>query len=141
MAGLVIRGCSVLVVPEAGECSVEEARDIHVEDGAITAITPAGELPAEGEVVDAVGLIDVPGLINSHTHSPMVMMRGAAEDLSIDDWFNKKIWPMEVNLTPERVRQLDGDLRPVSTAGGRARLYPVGRIEHLAGLRDARGQR
>ena len=34
----------------------------------------------------------------------MVMMRGAAEDLSIDDWFNQKIWPMEVNLTAERVR-------------------------------------
>lgn len=46
-----------------------------------------------------------------------------------------------LHLTPERVRQLDGDLRPVSTAGGRARLYPVGRIEHLAGLRDARGHR
>ena len=104
MAGLVVRGCSVLVVPDAGECRVEEARDIHVEDGAITTITSTGELPAEGEVVDASGLIAVPGLINSHTHSPMVMMRGAAEDVSIGDWFNQKIWPMEVNLTPERVR-------------------------------------
>jgi 5-methylthioadenosine/S-adenosylhomocysteine deaminase len=34
----------------------------------------------------------------------MVMMRGAAEDLGIDDWFNRRVWPMEVNLTPERVR-------------------------------------
>jgi 5-methylthioadenosine/S-adenosylhomocysteine deaminase len=34
----------------------------------------------------------------------MVMMRGAAEDLAIEDWFNQRIWPMEVNLTPERVR-------------------------------------
>ncbi len=34
----------------------------------------------------------------------MVMMRGAAEDVSIDDWFNRKIWPMEMNLTPERVK-------------------------------------
>jgi 5-methylthioadenosine/S-adenosylhomocysteine deaminase len=34
----------------------------------------------------------------------MVMMRGAAEDLAIEDWFNRRIWPMEVNLTPERVR-------------------------------------
>jgi 5-methylthioadenosine/S-adenosylhomocysteine deaminase len=34
----------------------------------------------------------------------MVMMRGAAEDLSIDNWFNQKIWPMEMNLTPERVK-------------------------------------
>jgi 5-methylthioadenosine/S-adenosylhomocysteine deaminase len=55
-------------------------------------------------VVDGTGLLAVPGLVNSHTHSPMVMMRGAAEDLSIEDWFNQRIWPMEVNLTPERVR-------------------------------------
>lgn len=34
----------------------------------------------------------------------MVMMRGAAEDLAIEDWFNRRIWPMEVNLTAERVR-------------------------------------
>ena len=55
-------------------------------------------------MIDGAGLLAVPGLVNSHTHSPMVMMRGAAEDVSIDDWFNQRIWPMEVNLTPERVR-------------------------------------
>ncbi|HWD80038.1 MAG TPA: amidohydrolase, partial [Kribbella sp.] len=54
--------------------------------------------------IDGTGLLAVPGLVNSHTHSPMVMMRGAAEDLAIEDWFNQRIWPMEVNLTPERVR-------------------------------------
>jgi 5-methylthioadenosine/S-adenosylhomocysteine deaminase len=106
MTRLVIRNCSVLVVPETGECRVDDGQDIHVEDGAITAISATGTLqsaPAT-EVLDATGLIAVPGLTNSHTHSPMVMMRGAAEDVSIDDWFNQRIWPMEVNLTPERVR-------------------------------------
>lgn len=106
MVESVIRNCSVLVVPEVGECRVDEAQDIHIAGGAITAVVPAGSRPpASGaEVLDATGLIAVPGLTNSHTHSPMVMMRGAAEDVSIDDWFNRKIWPMEVNLTPERVR-------------------------------------
>jgi 5-methylthioadenosine/S-adenosylhomocysteine deaminase len=32
------------------------------------------------EVIDGTGLIAVPGLTNSHTHSPMVMMRGAADE-------------------------------------------------------------
>jgi 5-methylthioadenosine/S-adenosylhomocysteine deaminase len=106
MTRLVIRNCSVLVVPETGECRVDDGQDIHVEDGAITAIAAAGTMQSapETEVLDATGLIAVPGLTNSHTHSPMVMMRGAAEDVSIDDWFNRRIWPMEVNLTPERVR-------------------------------------
>jgi 5-methylthioadenosine/S-adenosylhomocysteine deaminase len=106
MTRLVIRNCSVLVVPETGECRVDDGQDIHVEDGAITAISATGTVQSapDTEVLDAIGLIAVPGLTNSHTHSPMVMMRGAAEDLSIDDWFNQRIWPMEVNLTPERVR-------------------------------------
>ncbi|MDX6239228.1 MAG: 5-methylthioadenosine/S-adenosylhomocysteine deaminase [Kribbellaceae bacterium] len=106
MTLLVIRNCSVLVVPETGECRVDDGQDIHVEDGAITAIAATGTVQSapETEVLDATGLIAVPGLTNSHTHSPMVMMRGAAEDVSIDAWFNQRIWPMEVNLTPERVR-------------------------------------
>jgi 5-methylthioadenosine/S-adenosylhomocysteine deaminase len=104
MTRLVVRNCSVLVVPELGECRVDEAQDIHIEDGAITAVTATGPVPDDAEVVEAGGLIAVPGLVNAHTHSPMVMMRGAAEDVGIDDWFNRKIWPMEMNLTAERVR-------------------------------------
>ncbi len=107
MRQLVVRNCSVLLVPETGECRVDEAQDIHIQDGAITRITASTSTPDDPdrvEVLDATGLLAVPGLTNSHTHSPMVMMRGAAEDVSIDDWFNRKIWPMEVNLTPERVK-------------------------------------
>lgn len=104
MPPLLIRNVSVLVVPEDGECRVDESQDIQIDNGEITAITPTGSTAGEWHEVDGSGLLAVPGLINSHTHSPMVMMRGAAEDVSIDDWFNKRIWPMEVNLTPERVR-------------------------------------
>ncbi|WP_350275318.1 amidohydrolase [Kribbella sp. HUAS MG21] len=117
MSRLVIRNVSVLVVPEQGECRVDEAQDIYVQDDRIVAIepttpasvaSPAGAAVAGddevGEVIDGTGLLAVPGLVNSHTHSPMVMMRGAAEDLGIEDWFNRRIWPMEVNLTAERVR-------------------------------------
>ncbi len=105
---MLIRNVDVLIVPEQGECRVDKAQDIHVEDDRIVAITPTSDAPDAGEppteVVDGTGLLAVPGLVNSHTHSPMVMMRGAAEDLAIEDWFNRRIWPMEVNLTPERVR-------------------------------------
>ncbi|MGC4938393.1 amidohydrolase [Kribbella sp. DT2] len=106
MPTLLIQNCSVLVVPETGECRVDESQDILITDGKIASITPTvPQAPADDlETLDATGLLAVPGLINAHTHSPMVMMRGAAEDLSIDNWFNQKIWPMEMNLTPERVR-------------------------------------
>ncbi|MFI7062240.1 amidohydrolase [Kribbella sp. NPDC050124] len=123
MSYVLIRNVSVLIVPEYGDCRVDDAQDIHVHDDRITAITPTGTPPeffppstgepepgrpeadrGRPEVVDGSGLVAVAGLVNSHTHSPMVMMRGAAEDLGIEDWFNERIWPMEVNLTAERVR-------------------------------------
>jgi 5-methylthioadenosine/S-adenosylhomocysteine deaminase len=90
MAQSVIRNCSVLVVPEVGERRVDDAQDIHIEDGRITAVVstvasappdPAADHRSAGvEVIDGTGLIAVPGLTNSHTHSPMVMMRGAADE-------------------------------------------------------------
>jgi 5-methylthioadenosine/S-adenosylhomocysteine deaminase len=91
-------------VPATGEVTVAEHQDIEITDGAITAVRPTREGEVDGQVVDGTGLLAIPGLTNSHTHSPMVMFRGAAEDVSVEDWFNARIWPMEVNLTRERVR-------------------------------------
>jgi 5-methylthioadenosine/S-adenosylhomocysteine deaminase len=102
---LVIQGCGVLNVPASGPCVVEPLRDLHISGGVVTGIHPSGTgMAPAAEVVKAHGLIAVPGLSNAHAHSPMVLMRGAAEDVSVDDWFNTRVWPMEVNLTPDRVR-------------------------------------
>lgn len=105
---LVIRGCDVLRVPALGECEILRAQDITVADGVIESIRPTGDFETSGEVVgevvDGHGLLATPGLINAHTHSPMVLMRGVAEDVSVEAWFNEHVWPMEVNLTASDVR-------------------------------------
>ena len=75
--------------------------------GAIAWVVPTAELTDDdvrgAEVVDARGLVAIPGLINCHTHAAMTMFRGSAEDVSAHSWFNDHIWPMEVNLTPRDV--------------------------------------
>lgn len=103
---LLVRGCDVLVVPPEGECEILPAQDIVIVGGLIESIRPTGDAPIEAgdDVVDGRGLLATPGLVNAHTHSPMVLMRGAAEDVSIEDWFNTRIWPMESNLTDTDVR-------------------------------------
>src|ERR1700712_3444112 len=99
-ARLIVRGCDVLTVPSAGECGVLARQDIHIDAGVITTIEAAAtHIPDGVEVLDADGLIATPGLVNAHTHSPMVLFRGAAEDVPVQDWFNKRVWPMESNLT------------------------------------------
>ncbi|QKJ18241.1 amidohydrolase family protein [Microbacterium hominis] len=83
---------------------VEGLVDILIEAGRIREILPASGSPAGAGDLDACGMVAVPGLTNAHTHTPLSLMKGAAEDVSVDDWFNKRVWPMEMNLTPERVK-------------------------------------
>jgi len=57
----------------------------------------------EEEIIDCTGLFVSPGLVNMHSHSPMTIFRGIAEDVHVDDWFNKIIWPYEMNMTGDDV--------------------------------------
>ena len=59
---------------------------------------------ARGRIDLAGGLI-APGLINTHTHAPMSLFRGIADDLSLRDWLEKHIFPAEAkNVSPDFVR-------------------------------------
>jgi 5-methylthioadenosine/S-adenosylhomocysteine deaminase len=57
------------------------------------------------ERVDAGGKLIIPGLINGHTHVPMTLFRGLADDLDLQEWLTKYIFPAEAkNVTEEFVR-------------------------------------
>src|SRR5262249_4604562 len=47
------------------------------------------------QVIDAQGKAVLPGLINTHTHIPMVLFRGVADDLNLQEWLTKYIFPAE----------------------------------------------
>jgi len=60
---------------------------------------------AAARTIDARGKIVLPGLINGHTHIPMVLMRGLKDDVTLDDWLRKYIFPAEArNVTEDYVR-------------------------------------
>ncbi len=57
------------------------------------------------ETIDATNKIIIPGLINGHTHIPMTLFRGLADDLDLQEWLTKYIFPAEAkNVTEEFVR-------------------------------------
>ncbi|HEY3885002.1 MAG TPA: amidohydrolase [Vicinamibacterales bacterium] len=57
------------------------------------------------DTIDAGGAVIMPGLINTHTHAPMVLFRGLADDLALMDWLQKYIFPAEAKMvSPEFVR-------------------------------------
>ncbi|MFJ5777189.1 amidohydrolase [Streptomyces sp. NPDC093094] len=104
-ADLVITGCTVLVHDDQERIGFQEDAAIVVRDGIVAAVTGAADaagVPA-AERVDGRGQVALPGLINCHTHAPMVALRGLAEDLPTEEWFNDVVWPVEVNLTERDV--------------------------------------
>jgi 5-methylthioadenosine/S-adenosylhomocysteine deaminase len=61
-------------------------------------------LPAARRMVDAEGGIIMPGLVNTHTHVPMSLFRGLADDLPLTEWLNDHIFKAEMRwLSPESV--------------------------------------
>jgi 5-methylthioadenosine/S-adenosylhomocysteine deaminase len=92
-----------LVVGDRAGTVVPEAV-LDVDGGRITWAGPAGEAPdpAGTEVVALPGVL-VPGLVNAHSHAPMVLFRGQGEGLPLDRWLREVMWPREARLTPQDV--------------------------------------
>ena len=83
------------VMPAHGDDGTEgdEARfvngvTIEIDGGRITRIDIAPtSRPVADEVIDARGMVVMPGLVNTHCHAAMTLMRGAAEDVPVEKWF------------------------------------------------------
>jgi 5-methylthioadenosine/S-adenosylhomocysteine deaminase len=81
---------------------------VAIRSGRIIDVGDASELKAKGyrakHTIGARGKVVLPGLINAHTHIPMTLFRGIADDLDLQDWLNKYIFPAEVkNVTRDFV--------------------------------------
>ncbi|TWF88253.1 5-methylthioadenosine/S-adenosylhomocysteine deaminase [Streptomyces capillispiralis] len=104
-AGLIITGCTVLTHDDQEAVGFAHDAAIVVRDGIVTEVTGADAVAgrAADEWIDARGQVALPGLVNCHTHAPMVALRGLAEDLPTEEWFNDVVWPVESNLTERDV--------------------------------------
>jgi 5-methylthioadenosine/S-adenosylhomocysteine deaminase len=71
---------------------------IAIHHGKIIEILPSHQAAIKYEATQKIALpnhVVLPGLINAHTHSPMTLFRGLADDLMLMDWLNHHIWPAE----------------------------------------------
>lgn len=103
---LIVSGGIVVTMDE--ERRVLAPGAVAIDDGAIVLVdTPArvDERYRAATRIDASNQIVLPGLINTHTHAPMVLFRGLADDLVLMDWLQKYIFPAEAKaVSPEFVR-------------------------------------
>src|SRR5437762_2751013 len=103
---LIIRGGTVVTMDEARH--VIEVGAVAIKAGRIIALGLTAEIDRTydaREIVNAGGKVIIPGLINGHTHVPMTLFRGLADDLDLQEWLTKYIFPAEAkNVTEDFVR-------------------------------------
>src|SRR3954470_19279993 len=103
---LVITGGTVVTVD--GARHIFNPGAVAIEGADIVAVGPAADVAARflgTEQINAAGSVLIPGLINTHTHAPMVMYRGLADDLPLQEWLTKYIFPAEAKtVSREMVR-------------------------------------
>ena len=102
----VIHGGTIITMNPAADIIANGV--ICVQDGKIEAIdflADMDNLPDGKVVVDAAGCLIMPGLVNTHTHMPMTLFRGLADDLPLDEWLGQHIFPAEAAwINPGNVR-------------------------------------
>jgi len=100
-ADLLVKDC--LLVPMDGRRPVSDAY-LAVRDGRVVhADKPKGLAFRAEEAIDGRGKAVLPGFINCHTHAPMTLLRGLAEDVPLEAWLREHIWPMEAKMGPREV--------------------------------------
>ncbi|KUN97453.1 amidohydrolase [Streptomyces caeruleatus] len=101
---LLVRGGDVLTVDDAGTVVPDGA--VAVREGEIVAVGPAGVLCTRftaREVIDAAGCLVLPGLINTHTHLAMTLLRGRADDVTLQGFLERVLrWESQL-LAPKNV--------------------------------------
>ena len=96
MSDLLIKNASVVITVDKADTLLKN-QDIFITNGEIERISAAEVSSDAGEVIDATGLLLMPGLINSHTHLPMTLLRGIAEDVDLQG-FLEKVWAEEARI-------------------------------------------
>jgi len=97
-----------IVVTVDGSNRILNPGSVAVDGGNIVAVDAPENIRRQfraRETIDAAGQVVMPGLVNTHTHAPMVLFRGLADDLALEDWLTKYIFPAESKtVSPDFVR-------------------------------------
>ena len=100
---LLVKNAEIITMNESSQMTVSGGC-IAAKNGVITYLgkTPQSEKEFD-KVIDARGGVVMPGLVNAHTHIPMTLFKGYADDLPLHRWLLDKIFPAEEKLDSEAV--------------------------------------
>ena len=146
---VVIAGGTVVTVD--GERHVYSPGAVAVDGTTIVGVGTAADIAARfkgAEQIDTVGSIVIPGLINTHGHAPMVLYRGLADDLRLQEWLEKYLFPAEAKTVSREMVRAGTRLAVLEMLQSGTTTYTdmyyfeeeIARITKAAGMRAVLGQ-
>jgi 5-methylthioadenosine/S-adenosylhomocysteine deaminase len=146
---LLIEGGIVVTVDAAKH--IYNPVTVAIDGTDIVGVGPAADLAARfrgTNQINASGSVVIPGLINTHTHAPMVLYRGLADDLPLQDWLTKYIFPAEAKTVSREMVRVGTRLAAAEMIESGTTTYAdmyyfeeeIARATKAAGLRGVLGQ-
>src|SRR5687768_1823288 len=137
--------------------TVDGARHIYtpgavaIDGTTIVAVGPSADIAAKfkaAQQINTAGSIVIPGLINTHGHAPMVLYRGLADDLPLQEWLEKYIFPAEAKTVSRDMVRVGTRLAALEMIQSGTTAYAdmyyfeeeIARATHAAGMRGVLGQ-
>ena len=140
-----------IVVTVDGARNIYNPGAVAIDGQNIVGVGPAADVAARfkaAEQIEATGSVVIPGLINTHTHAPMVLYRGLADDLPLQEWLEKYIFPAEAKTVSREMVQIGTRLAALEMIQSGTTAYAdmyyfeeeMARVTKAAGLRGVLGQ-
>jgi 5-methylthioadenosine/S-adenosylhomocysteine deaminase len=140
-----------IVVTMDGERRVLNPGSVAIRGNAIVAVDTVERVARDFEAADTIDAptrVVLPGLINTHTHAPMVLYRGLADDLALMDWLEKYIFPAEAKTVSPAFVRTGTELAALEMIRSGTTTYvdmyyfeeEIARATKRAGLRGVLGQ-
>ena len=145
----IVTGGTVVTVDAAK--NVYNPGAVAIDSGTIVAVGAAADIAARfkaAERIDTTGSIVIPGLINTHGHAPMVLYRGLADDLRLQEWLEKYIFPAEAKTVSREMVRAGTRLAALEMIQSGTTAYAdmyyfeeeIARVTKDAGMRGVLGQ-
>jgi 5-methylthioadenosine/S-adenosylhomocysteine deaminase len=140
-----------IVVTVDGARHVFNPGVVAIDGTDIVAVGPIADITARfraAEQINASGAVVIPGLINTHTHAPMVLYRGLADDLPLQEWLEKYIFPAEAKTVSREMVRVGTNLAAAEMIESGTTTFAdmyyfeeeIARATKAAGLRGVLGQ-
>src|SRR5918994_835434 len=145
----IVRGGTVVTVD--GARNVYSPGAVAIEGTTIVGVGTASDIAARfkaAEQINTAGSIVIPGLINTHGHAPMVLYRGLADDLRLQEWLEKYIFPAEAKTVSREMVRAGTRLAALEMIQSGTTTYAdmyyfeeeIARVTKAAGMRGVLGQ-